>query len=65
MDKIALSLLALAAFFMAAAVFQLLWNSTMPEAFGLSRVRYRIASRLLLIAALVTSGSLLQLDVSV
>ena len=63
-EKPALILLAVAAFFVAAEVFQLLWNSTLPEAFGLKRVRYWIAFRLLLIASLVTSGSLLKLNIS-
>ncbi len=38
------------------ALFQWLWNITMPETFGLKRIRYWIAFRLLIIAALLTSG---------
>lgn len=44
------------AFFIACAVFQWLWNTTMPDQFGLKRVRYWVAVRLLLIAALLASG---------
>lgn len=40
----------------ATAIFQWLWNITMPEAFGLRPIRFWIAFRLLLIAAALTSG---------
>ena len=39
-----------------AAIFQWLWNITMPEAFGLRQIRFWVAFRLLLIAAFLTSG---------
>ena len=42
--------------FVAAAVFEWLWNITMPEQFGLKPIRYWVAFRLLLIAAFLTSG---------
>jgi hypothetical protein len=38
------------------AVFQLLWNMTMPETFGLKPIRFWVAFRLLLISAFLTSG---------
>jgi len=44
-----------------AAVFQWLWNITMPEAFGLREIRFWVAFRLLLIAAFLTSGGLIHL----
>lgn len=34
----------------ATAVFQWLWNATMPEVFGLGNIRFWVAFRLLLIA---------------
>jgi hypothetical protein len=39
------------------AIFQWLWNITMPEAFGLKEIRFWVAFRLLLIAGFLTSGS--------
>ena len=44
-----------------AAIFQWLWNITMPEAFGLREIRFWVAFRLLLIAAFLTSGGLIRL----
>jgi hypothetical protein len=38
------------------AVFQWLWNTTMPDVFGLKVLRYWQALRLLLIASMLTSG---------
>lgn len=38
------------AVFLVAAIFQWLWNITMPEAFGLRPLTYWIAFRLLVIA---------------
>lgn len=46
-----------------AAIFQWLWNITMPEAFGLRPIRFWIAFRLLLIAAFLASGSLLRFNI--
>ena len=40
----------------ATAVFQWLWNITMPEVFGLRRIRFWIAFRLLLIAGFLAGG---------
>jgi len=40
-----------------AAIFQWLWNITMPETFDLPYLRYWVAFRLLLIAGFLTSGS--------
>lgn len=48
--------LAVTLFFFAVAVFQWLWNITMPEAFGLKPIRYWVAFRLILIASFLTSG---------
>ena len=43
-------------FFVGVAVFEWLWNITMPEQFGLKPIRYWVAFRLLVIAAFLTSG---------
>jgi len=43
------------------AIFQWLWNITMPEAFGLRQIRFWVALRLLLIAAFLTSGGLIRI----
>ncbi len=44
---------------LATAIFQWLWNITVPEAFGLRQIRFWVAFRLLLIAAFLTSGGLI------
>ncbi len=49
-------LIAIAAYFIAAAILQWLWNITMPEALNLKKIRYWIAFRLLLIAGILTSA---------
>ena len=51
-------LLALVASFVAAAIFQVLWNTTMPEVFGLKQIRYWVAYRLLLISTFLGGGFL-------
>lgn len=56
LNMIGVGILAIAVFFLLVAVFQWLWNTTMPEAFGLKEIRYWVAFRLLLIAAFLTSG---------
>jgi hypothetical protein len=38
------------------AIFQWLWNITMPETFGLKQIGFWVAFRLLLIAGFLTSG---------
>ena len=43
--------------FLGAAVFQWLWNITMPQVFGLKPISYWVAFRLLIIADLLFSGS--------
>lgn len=45
-----ISLLVLLLVLLATAVFQWLWNITMPEVFGLGKIRFWVALRLLLIA---------------
>ncbi len=40
-------------FLIATAFFRLLWNTTIPEVFGLKRITYSQALRLFVIAALV------------
>jgi hypothetical protein len=42
--------------FLATAIFQWLWNITMPEVFGLREIRFWVAFRLLLIAGLLAGG---------
>jgi len=44
-------------------IFQWLWNITMPEAFGLRPIRFWVAFRLLLIAALLTSGGFIRFTI--
>ena len=39
--------------FVVPLIFQLLWNTTIPELFGLKRIRYWQSFRLLLIAAMI------------
>jgi hypothetical protein len=46
--------------FLVPAIFQWLWNITMPEAFGLKPVSYWIAFRLLIIADILFSPSYLR-----
>ncbi len=41
---------------LATAVFQWLWNITMPEVFGLRKIRFWIAFRLLVIAGFLAGG---------
>ncbi len=45
-----------------AAIFQWLWNITMPEALGLRPIRFWVAFRLLLIAAFLTSGGFIKFN---
>lgn len=47
---------------MGAALFRWLWNITMPEVFGLKRITYWQAFRLLILASLLFGGqAILQL----
>lgn len=39
------------------AIFQWLWNITMPQVFGLRQIEFWVAFRLLLIAGFLTSGN--------
>jgi hypothetical protein len=45
------------------AFFQLLWNLTMPQVFGLRPIGFRVAFRLLLMAGILTSGGLVRFNV--
>lgn len=47
----------------ATAVFQWLWNITMPEVFGLGQIRFWVAFRLLLIAGFLV-GPFITLSLS-
>ena len=49
------SLLILLLVLLTTAVFQWLWNITMPEVFGLGKIRFWVALRLLLIAGFLIS----------
>ena len=49
------SLLILLLVLLTTAVFQWLWNITMPEIFGLGKIRFWVALRLLLIAGFLIS----------
>jgi hypothetical protein len=44
-------------FFLVPAIFQWLWNITMPEVFGLNELTYWQAFRLLLIATMLVGGA--------
>lgn len=44
------------------AIFQWLWNITMPEVFGLRRIGFWLAFRLLLIAGFLSSGSFINFN---
>ena len=56
------ALIALVFLFVGAAVFQWLWNITMPETFDLKQIRYWVAFRLLLISAFITSGGFININ---
>jgi len=49
--------------FVGSAIFQWLWNITMPDVFGLKEIRYWVALRLLLIAAFLTSGGFFHINI--
>jgi hypothetical protein len=57
MSLIFIALVVISLVLLATAIFQWLWNITMPEAFGLRRIGFWVAFRLLLIAGFLTSGS--------
>ena len=44
------------------AIFQWLWNMTMPHAFGLRPIAFWVAFRLLIIFAFLTSGGLIKIN---
>lgn len=44
------------------AIFQLLWNLTMPQVFGLRQIGFWVAFRLLLMAGILTSGGLVKFN---
>ena len=45
--------LAIVIFFVVPVIFQFLWNITVPEIFGLTKIRYWQAFRLLLLASMI------------
>jgi len=49
--------LVIAIFFVMVFVFQLLWNTTMPQVFKLGQITFWQAFRLLLLASLIFGGS--------
>lgn len=48
--------------FIVSAISEWLWNMTMPELFGLKVINYWQSFRLLIIASILTGGSLIDLD---
>lgn len=50
------SAIAVLLFFAVTALFQWLWNLTMPEVFGLKRITYWQAFRLLILAGMLFGG---------
>jgi|Deesub1362A_J573_1020465.scaffolds.fasta_scaffold106962_1 hypothetical protein len=55
-NVIILGAIAVALIFAVTALFQWLWNITMPEVFGLKRIAYWQAFRLLLLASMLFGG---------
>ena len=64
MNLIFIALFVICLVLLATAIFQWLWNITMPEAFGLRTIRFWVAFRLLLIAGFLTSGSFVNFNLS-
>lgn len=58
------SLLIAALVLVGCAVFQWLWNCTMPAQFGMKPLRYWVAFRLLLIAAFLFSGGFFKMNLT-
>jgi hypothetical protein len=46
------------------AIFQWLWNITMPQAFGLRPIAFWVAFRLLILAGFLTSGGWIKFNFS-
>lgn len=57
MDPFALLPLAVLAFFLIVAIFQWLWNSTMPQVFKLGEINFWQALRMLLISGFIFGSS--------
>ena len=57
-----IALMAIFLIFLGAAIFQWLWNITMPEAFGLRPIRFWVAFRLLIIAGFLTSSGFIKFN---
>lgn len=62
MNLIFIALCVIALVLLVTAIFQWLWNITMPEVFGLRRIGFWVAFRLLLIAGFLTSGSFINFN---
>jgi hypothetical protein len=62
MNLIFIALVVISLVVLGTAIFQWLWNITMPEAFGLKEIRFWVAFRLLLIAGFLTSGSFINFN---
>ena len=63
MTFIVIALVVIFLVLLATAIFQWLWNITMPEAFGLRQISFWVAFRLLLIAGFLTSGGFVNFNV--
>lgn len=57
MDSLMPIIIAIIAFIVLIAIFQWLWNITMPQVFNLRSITYWQAFRILLIAGLLFGGS--------
>jgi len=57
MDPFIIIILVFVALFIVAAVLQWLWNTTIPELFGLNKIRYWQAFRLLIICKILFVAS--------
>ena len=62
MNLIFIALCVVALVLLVTSIFQWLWNITMPEVFGLKRIGFWVAFRLLLIAGFLTSGSFINFN---
>ena len=63
MALISIALIVIFFVLVATAVFQWLWNITIPQVFGLRMIGFWLAFRLLLIAGFLTSGGFIKFNI--
>jgi len=64
MGYILIALITVSLVLLGTAIFQWLWNITMPQVFGLKRIGFWAAFRLLIIAGFLTSGGFIKFNIS-